>query len=938
MKFSELAVLLPCHSLEDFPIYQEGEQADQLLTAWSALWHPALINSAGAVPTWHRLDVLPDSLAGRLITVPPFCTDRLPAGWMARAKNEGARVISETNRAQAVEQALVDLDGQDRGVDERLAGDFLALGFCRLQIELLTRQMRYSVNIDESHFQQEVVAAAQAAVTHDVTAARTHLGQCYDTLHEARKHFYPADFYLLDITLAAEQSVASSLVADLRDPRPTNLLITTLQLGRIAADAATWPVLLAAMDAGSLAVLGGEPEELELPVLPLESVLKSLGDGVRDYEALLGRRPRVYGRRRAGLWPALPQLLTKLGYHGALHCTLDDGRFPLASQAKTRWEGLDGNVVDIFARVPSDAARSDTFLGLSRKMADSMDNDHVASLSLAHWPSVASPWYDDLRRIAALSPVLGKFILLDEFFSQTDMPGRLSRFEADEYRTPYLKQAVIRRQCDPISRYVLAHRDQAARASRDATATLAALASGNVQQDQPDEEHVRPAQSTVDAESARALARLAAAMPRQDGPAASRHLIVNTLSFARKIGVEIAASQQSAPSGSDQAASATSAPRQFSVVDVPGMGFVWVDPGTATKAAPRAKSIAADNVLRNEFFEATISRNTGGIQSLYSFAKRGNQLSQQIAMRSAAPPPAEGQPWHANDAEAVYTSMKAESVQTTVSSPALGEIVSSGKLLDAAGRPIADFRQTTQLWAGSRVLRIEIELANIEEPRADPWNSYYAARFAWPEDTAELWRGVSLGRQPTEAARIEAPEFIEIGNGTGTITILTGGLPFHRRSQDRMLDSLLVVRGETARRFTLGIGVDVPQAAAAAQELIAPATSLLDVGPPPTLTSGWFFHIGAKNVVATHWQPLLLDRPGEPSSAGPRQVVGGFRARLLETAGRSGRVSLRAFRPVAVARQIDYLGQTLLEVPVEDDKIRLDFAAHEWIELEAVWS
>jgi hypothetical protein len=35
---------------------------------------------------------------------------------------------------------------------------------------------------------------------------------------------------------------------------------------------------------------------------------------------------------------------------------------------------------------------------------------------------------------------------------------------------------------------------------------------------------------------------------------------------------------------------------------------------------------------------------------------------------------------------------------------------------------------------------------------------------------------------------------------------------------------------------------------------------------------------------------------------------------------------------------MDYLGQTLLEVPVEDDKIWLDFAAYEWIAVEAIWS
>ena len=92
-------------------------------------------------------------------------------------------------------------------------------------------------------------------------------------------------------------------------------------------------------------------------------------------------------------------------------------------------------------------------------------------------------------------------------------------------------------------------------------------------------------------------------------------------------------------------------------------------------------------------------------------------------------------------------------------------------------------------------------------------------------------------------------------------------------------------------------------------------------------------------MVATHWQPLV-DADAEPHRrrATAAVPVRGFRARLLETAGQSGRVTLRAFRNVARARQVDFLGQTLLELPVDDDKITLDFAAHEWIEVEAFWS
>lgn len=921
MKFTELTVLLPCHSLEDFPVYYEGTQADELLAAWCSLWHPALLASAAAVPAWHRIDVPPETFSGRLITIAPSCLDRLPAGYVARAKNEGGWLVHETSRDAAVAAALAGLDGGDAGVDESLAADFLALGFCRLQVELLTRQMRYTTNIDETHFQNEAVAAAQAAVAHDVSAARDHLQQCFDTLYECRKHFYPVDVYLLDLTLLAANTLGQSFRDELASGAPTNLLATAALLRQISADPAAWSGVLAGIDAGTIAVVGGELEERELPLLPLESVLASLRAGVREYETLLGRRPPVFARRRAGLWPALPQLLTKLGFQGALHFTLDDGRFPLGAQAKIRWEGIDGSVLDVLARVPCDAAKSETFLGLSRKLADTMDSDHVATLTLAHWPSACSPWYDDLRRIARLSPVLGKFMLLDDYFSHTDMPGRLARFEPDEYRTPYLKQAIIRRQSDPISQFVRAHRAQASCAAIQAIDALRDLVKGQT--------------AEVEASSlSTAVARFGGLLPR--GPADTStsspgYLVVNPLSFARRIGVELPNLEHPPLAQPPIAVSAQAGDRKFAMVDVPAMGFVWVAGGSDLPSISRAKPVAQDNVLRNEFFEATINRSTGGIKSLYSFQQRGNQLSQQVAMRIGSAPPG-------GDSDGIYSTMRAESVEVTVASSAMGEIVSRGSLIGTDDRLLAGFRQTTRAWAGSRVLNIEIEFDQLEEPRADPWNSYYAARFAWPDQTAELWRGVSLSRHKTKAVRIEAPEFIDVDNGSGVISLLTGGLPYHRRSQDRMLDSLLVVRGETARRFSLGIGVDLPQAAAAALEFVTPETSWFDAGPPPASSSGWFFHLGAKNVLATHWQALTDAGPDQPPVGESTVPVRGFRARLLETAGQSGRVTLRAFRNVARARQVDFFGQTLLELPVDNDKITLDFAAHEWIEVEAFWS
>ncbi len=876
MKFSDLTVLLPCHSLEDFPVYYEGGPCGELLAAWCAPWHPALLHAAGKLPEWHRVDVPPETLAGRLMTLPPFCLDRLPSGFVDRASDEGGRLVQQSGLDDAVAAALRDLDGGDAGISAELAADFLALGFCRLQIELLTRQMRYSVNLDETHFQNEALAAAGAAAAGDEASAREHLLACFEALYEVRKHYYPVDVYLVDLTLVAETTLGALLAAELAGGTPTNLCLPTALLGEMAEHhGASWSALLAAIDAGTAAVAGGESSEGPLPLWPLEMVRQSLAAGVDQYEALLGRRPQVYARRRAGLWPALPQLLSKFAYQAALHFTLDDGRFPLGQQSKARWEGLDMSVVDVLARLPLDAAKSDTYLSLPRQLADSMDNDHVATLAFAHWPAASGHWHAMLRRVARLSGVLGKFMLLDDYFSHTDMPGRLSKFAPDAYRTPYLKQAIVHGQGDPISQFVRDHRGWARRAAVEATEALADMVRGRARPDKarPEAGGRRPEGAEDEESLQQAAAQLAGVLPRAAARGAGGFLVVNPQSFGRRIGVDVSRLKALPVVAGAVVAAGADGQRKFAVVDVPSMGFAWVEAAASSPATSRAKPIAAENVLRNEFFEVIVSRSSGGIQSLYDFNRRGNQLSQQLAFRLPAPPAAPGEPWRDPDAAARYSTMRAESVEITAASTAFGQITSRGTLVDDGGRTLAVFRQTIDVWAGSRLVRLAIELEPQEEPRADPWNSYYAARFAWPDETADLYRGVALGRQKTESGRLEAPEYIEIEDAGGTVTLFAGGLPYHRRSDPRMLDTLLVTRGESARRFELAIGVDVAQPAAAALELIAPAVVRFDEGPAPVHRSGWLFHLNAKNVVATHWS-ALHDEPeeGDPVSAAPRDA------------------------------------------------------------------
>src|SRR5207248_821846 len=162
-----------------------------------------------------------------------------------------------------------------------------------------------------------------------------------------------------------------------------------------------------------------------------------------------------------------------------LHAGFEEGKTPDGLQFKVRWEGLDGSAIDAIARTPLDASKPQTFLAFATKMGESMDSDHVATLCLAHWPGQASLWIDDLRRIAKYSAVLGKWVTLDEYFQNTDHPGQLDRFEADRYRSPYLKQAIVRKHDDSISTQVRYWRRQAAAGAAEAMETLAALVSGH---------------------------------------------------------------------------------------------------------------------------------------------------------------------------------------------------------------------------------------------------------------------------------------------------------------------------------------------------------------------------------------------------------------------------------------------------------------------------
>lgn len=947
MKFKRLVVILPSHSLEDLSLKREPAEADQLLAAWSALWHPALLASAEMIPTWVSADSPPAEPADHLIVVPNCAEDRLSPDWIASAEGAGATVLRNLSHRDAILQAaLGHLDEGFRVNEDELVADFMALGIGQLLIEVLTRQLRYMSNLDETSLQNNAVRAAAAAVAGNLEEARSDLQSAYQLLHDAREYFYPVDAHLLDLTLVTPQTIGAPLRAQLARPAPTNLLITAEAVEAMAQrEPDTLEALKDALGKGTASILGAEYLESMLPLLDPEAISRRIAAGLRVYQLHLGVQPTVFGRRRFGLTPALPQILRKHGFVGGLHFTLDDGRFPVGNQSRLRWQGWDGTCLEMLARLPLDAGRSDTFLRVSERLGEILDLDHAATLVFAHWPGHDSPWYQDLQRIATYTNALGTFRTIPDYLNETSVSGQDTKHSADEYRSPYLRQIVESDQFDPISRFVRYNRRRAA-AEAFATLTMLNASLTRVPPVSPTAEPLldeveRSLDSTtppadldarIDASLQTELGRLhqllGGSLSGGEG-----HLVVNPWTASKNVRAESFAPAAPLPTG----LAWPSGP-----IDVPGMGFAWIGPAAEEPTPPKTARrwwwrtkrsaqgpppLAAENVLRNEFFEVVLNPTTGGIQSVSDYQSRGSRLGQQIAMRLPRGRKVYRDEWGSQreDLNFAYSLMAADEVSVAATTPAVGEIISRGRLMDHHGELLAKFVQTTRIRRGSRVLELDLELDPLHLPEADPWRSYYAVRFAWGNDTAKLFRSVSMSSRSSEATQIEAPHFIDVRSDNSRTTILSGGLPYHRRNGLHMLDTLLLVHGETARQFRLGVGFDLPNPMSAALELLRPGLTLSGVASPASKV-GWLFHVDVRNVVATHWEPIVAaDR------------VAGFRVRLLETEGRRVTPRLRSFRSLQSACKLPHGESPATELALAGDRVTLEMGPNEWAEIECRW-
>lgn len=473
MAIERTTVFLPCHTLDDFPTWLEEAEADDLLAAWTAAWHPALVAAVGAAPQWASID-LPVPQGPLLGIVPTTWDDRFAAQFDS-ACTVGSAFVRRAVGVEQIERAAADRLGLPVGplAGARWADDFRAVGVAALLAGLLARRMRSHADLESTSFFTAVVAAARAVVAGRDDDGEAALREAFDALSATRARYYPVDSYVIDLVLVAAATRGAALVAAIDSPVPVAVAASGESITEVfSAHPDAVAAVRAAVEAGRVELCSGPAADTPLDLATPESALHSFIRGREAFSALFNAPPASFARVAGGAIPLLPQLLAGCGVEGGIWTLFDGSPLPDVGGGMIRWQA-GGAAIDLLAAAPLDARSARTVLALHETLGDALDREHVAAVLFAHYAGTASRWHALVRRIGRWTNLLGTFVTPRELARRTTGAGTTVSLEPDAF-PPTLPRSTAAAGDDVITAAV-AQAAQEAGAIVAATAPLAAV-------------------------------------------------------------------------------------------------------------------------------------------------------------------------------------------------------------------------------------------------------------------------------------------------------------------------------------------------------------------------------------------------------------------------------------------------------------------------------
>lgn len=915
----ELILLSPYKPPTQHPLILNNDDVAAYLHGYVALWHPLVMQGAVHPPRIGSPYDYEQPQEGQVFALPVSPPLYLPDDWEERVQKAGAYFFrATTQRDETLANAYQALSLPDGPKADAAA--FYGMGLGYLAIDPLFEAMSHSPQLNVEEFWKRVTAAAHAI---DPAERQSNLKAAAEMLREARTILYPANVYFVDLVLLSNVFGQTPLALEVGTP------VNFIANGRAWqhwANAASHAItqVKEGIAEERIEVCAGPELERTDALLPLESQLWNLRHGMATSQRILGHDPKIFARRDFGMGPQTPAQLQTLSVSKVVLQEFDDGVIPHFRSASIEWPSTDGRRVDAFTRKPLPANSALTFFHLAHHLYKTMLNDMTACLAFVtdQDPAAkigeqggmesASPgdlsFYRDWLELNRLAPVYGQLTTLSRFFVEVAAGEYPATLRADEFHSNYLDRLTTAQAINPISRF----RDWTRQRRRlDSAWTLLGLWRGLCRLPWP-ADAVRTLANIEEAFERgepfddgmvgkvenQALEWLAERLLSKAATATPGYLFLNTTPMDRRAAVELA--DVTTPLPAPAKATQLNPGHARVVIETPPLGFAWlprnVTPGT--KVAMPKGNLAEELRLRNEFFEAEIDADSGGLRVIRDHRRRHGRLGQQLVYQPGS-------------------RMQATKTAVTSQGPTLGEIVTEGRLLDPHGSALATFRQRFRAWWAMPWLEVQITIDPVQQPTGYPWHAYYGSRFAWREPKAPIVVATNGIGAPTGQTRPEATDFFELRDGPDRTTVLLGGLPFLQRQGGRMLDVLLIVEGESARTFDLAIALDRDDSAQDAMDWITPGHHLpVGKGPPHVGPSGWLFHVGAANLVLTSLRPDANDRDA---------VI----LRLLECRGVATQADLHCPRQPTRATVVDEFDKVLEELTIQGDGMPLYFTPTE---------
>ena len=969
MNLRECMLLLPGYGLDDFPRTLDSQQADELLAGWVALWHPQLINACRTTPRWQQATYPPAETSDLLMVLPSVSQPSLRSGFQEEVTSNGGLLVAARAPWKEFQSELLAAVGLAEGgvtVDE-LNHDFAALGYAFLQVQLMTRQLRYTSNLDELLFSDQALQAAQAALADDRETAARMLQSCFDQLGQERDHYYSLDVKLIDVTLLAPTTLGASLQKQLAKSDPPTSLIASASLVRTIKDSQpeSMHAISASLTERKAVLVGGLEGERPHPLMTADAVRRDLARGRTAYEQLGVPFPKVFSRYSFGAVADMPLHLRRSGFIGALLVAWERGTYPQGSQAKISWEASDGTFLPTLTPKVIDAADPASYLTLGLKTGEALDREQVPALVFAHWPNRLCDYFQLLVTITKRTPALGKWSLVDEFFENTDPSYHQEQLAANQFRHDWLNSARPFSAAELLTRtkaydrlqtqanslqnlanllYQLEHYHKVPKQSSEVAnetntpvyraADLAAWLPqlfdlwnriDALFDAASDASNVSSQTAIIEADlnllADDLLMRLAkqlapGSVPTKTGAASNLRLVLNPYSCATRLPVVANAKQMVAPETSCVFAAGQAPDGQVTLCDLPQFGFVAAAVSDAAVSKSRQRGLAENSgLLQNEFLEAQIDPERGHLLSLHAPGKRGNRFSFSVARREL------------NGKQPNYSEMQADRTETLINSSVRGSMRTTGRLTNQ-GVVVGKFQVDYSVWRGSRVLDVTVRLSELKSMEADPWKSACVLRCAWPTEAAILRIFPVGGRESFSGGSAVAPQLIEIDEAEYRTHLLTGGLAFHRRIESRFLETLLAVQGQTEVTHRFGIAVDLPYPQHAASQFVDRSYEVNLTSPSPVQNrSSWLVNVDAKNAKLDLESPLV-------NANG--QLIG-QRMRLCETEGKLANAKIRCSRDAYEAYRVDNLGGRIGKLTVAGDTCTISLRANERVLVDVLW-